>query len=168
MSITLLTNNGPIARTITSYDSTSKVATLNTSLTASEQTAVGNTASYLISKALPSNLELAIVNDQLQITNRPATELSLEVGQLELVYVAQKAGDPSIAKTGLVTVNVLPPKPTIAFASNTITASEAVDGATSSAQAPVTVAGRAGDFTAVDAPLTLTGCLLYTSPSPRD
>ena len=161
MSITLLTSNGPITRTITSYDSTGKVATLNTALTASEQTAVGNTASYLISKALPSNLELAIVGDQLQITNRPATNLSLEVGQLELVYVAQKAGDPSIAKTGLVTVNVLPPKPTIAFASNTITASEAIDGA-SGAQAPVTVADRTGDFTAVDAPLTLTGGLGLT------
>ncbi len=162
MSITLLTNNGPISRTISSYDGTSKVATLNTALTVSEQTAMGNTASYLISKALPSNLELAIVDDQLQITNRPATELSLEVGQLDLVYVAQKAGDPSIAKTGLVTVNVLPPKPSIAFASNTIIASEAVDGVTSGAQAPVTAAGHPGDFTVVDVPLTLTGGLGLT------
>jgi hypothetical protein len=159
MSITLLSPTGSITRTIESYNSSTKVATLSGEPI--NPTVLGSNTSYLISKALPSNIELAIVGDQLQITNRPATDLSLEVGQLELVYVAQKAGDPSIAKTGLVTVNVLPPKPTVAFAGPAITASEAIDGASGGA-APVTIAGREGDFTVVDAPLTLTGGLGLT------
>ncbi|MCE2830661.1 MAG: hypothetical protein LW709_00980, partial [Oxalobacteraceae bacterium] len=163
MSVTLMTRDGSITRLITDYNSTSKVATLDSALSADELADVGSNASYLISKALPSNIGLAIVNDQLQITNAPVSSASLEVGQLQLVYVAQKADDPTVAKTGLVTVNVLPPKPTIAFASgSTITASEAVDGVTAGPQAPVVIAGRAGEFTAVDAPLTLTGGLGLT------
>jgi hypothetical protein len=160
MSVTLLTDAGPVTRLITNYNSSTKVATLDAALTSNELANVGNSASYLISKALPSNISLAIVNDQLQITNSPATSASLEVGQLQLVYVAQKAGDPTVAKTGLVTVNVLPPKPTLSFTNSTITTAEAVDGA-SGALAPVTIAGR-GEFTAVDVPLTLTGGLGLT------
>ncbi|WP_146178989.1 hypothetical protein, partial [Limnohabitans sp. Jir61] len=93
---------------------------------------MGSTFSALISKALPSNITLDIVDGKVQITN--SADANSEIGQLDVIYVAQKvvttpstpASPPSSSapatpaaaaidsKVGLLTVYVQPAAPKIA------------------------------------------------------
>ena len=159
MAITLLTASGPVSTTITSYNGQTKEATLGTTLSTTvlnDITTKG--ASYLVSKAVPANISFAIVNDKIQITN--TYDKDYEFGQLDLIYVAQQVGNPQIAKTGLATVNVQPPIPTVThlstFASGkTLQVTEAVTGAAN--QKTVNISSVDRSFTEIALPLKVSG-----------
>jgi hypothetical protein len=71
-------------------------------------------ADYLISNALPPNIQLGIENNQIKVIN--SYNRDSQFGSYDLIYVTAKSDDPTIAKTGLATINVLPPAPTISQA----------------------------------------------------
>ncbi|NBV72381.1 MAG: hypothetical protein EBR60_10160, partial [Burkholderiaceae bacterium] len=162
MAITLLTASGPVATTITSYNGQTKEATLGTTLSTTvlnDITTKG--ASYLVSKAVPANISFAIVNDKIQITN--TYDKDYEFGQLDLIYVAQQVGNPQVAKTGLATVNIQPPIPTVSHLSTfatgkTLQVTEAITGAAN--QKTVNVGTDVPDnriFTEIALPLKVSG-----------
>ncbi|MCX6340764.1 MAG: hypothetical protein NTU72_00105, partial [Fimbriimonadales bacterium] len=159
MAITLLTASGPVSTTITSYNGQTKEATLGTTLSSTvlnDITTKG--ASYLVSKAVPANISFAIVNDKIQITN--TYDKDYEFGQLDLIYVAQQVGNPQIAKTGLATVNVQPPIPTVTHLSTfssgkTLQVTEAVTGAAN--QKTVNISSVDRSFTEIALPLKVSG-----------
>ena len=120
MQFTLLSSRGTLVATVDDYlvttagDQTTKVLKLtveevnkverSTDPSSAESESQEN-LSYLLAPKLPESVELAIVNNKLQVTSKPS---DTPVNQLDLIYVVQVAGDPSEAETNLVTLNILP------------------------------------------------------------
>jgi hypothetical protein len=163
MSIVVLTANGPLNGTITSYNGATRTATLDKSLFGQGPVVVPPKADYLISKVLPPNIQLGIENNQIKVIN--SYNKDSQFGSYDLIYVTAKSDDPTIAKTGLATINVLPPAPTIshgaqAATSKRYTATEAVNDNVSAADNTAELAllgGAQKSYTLVNLPLTVQG-----------
>jgi hypothetical protein len=107
--------------------------------------------------------QLGIENNQIKVIN--SYNKDSQFGSYDLIYVTAKSDDPTIAKTGLATINVLPPAPTIshgaqAATSKRYTATEAVNDNVSAADNTAELAllgGAQKPYTLVNLPLTVQG-----------
>ena len=130
---------------VTDYDGTTKTVTLNKSIS------ITGDAQFLIAKGLPNGYSINIVDSKIAITVDPTKLDSDPALRFDLVYVAQKSGDATVAKAGLATFNLAPPAPVINFSGQRVVASEA--------SGPDDVSVSSAAYTAVDIPLTITGGL---------
>ena len=126
---------------IESYDATTKTVTVSKAL----GVALDATSSYFVSKEVPANIQLDIVDGQVKITTTyvaNATPLS----QLDLVYIAQvpKATGAPASKMGILTVYVEPPPPELVVASPSLTVEDAADRAFTQVVLPTITLGDLG------------------------
>ena len=100
---------GASANTVAQFFASKDLSTWSTgtakSLFGQDPVVVPPNADYLISKALPPNIQLGIENNQIKVIN--SYNRDSQFGSYDLIYVTAKSDDPTIAKTGLATINVL-------------------------------------------------------------
>jgi hypothetical protein len=126
---------------IESYDSATKTVTVSSDM----DLQLDATSSYFVSKEVPANIQLDIVDGQVKITTTYVADAT-PLSQLDLVYIAQlpsATGVPA-SKMGILTVYVEPPPPELVVASPSLTVEDAAGGAFTQVVLPTITLGDLG------------------------